>query len=97
MGAIDVVVTGEDGKPVPDASVSLSSFGDRTDPRGGSADESGTFHIGNLPFGLYRVDAYAPSLVPFPESGSGESQLYRPGEVANIQLVKGGVITGHRN
>lgn len=63
-------------------------------------DDEGNFEFVNLLPASYAISASTPGYVaPLPEATSeGEeenrSNLYRIGEVANISLVKGGVITG---
>ena len=94
LGTIDVIVTGDDGKPLADAPVSISRFGVQGTPRGGSTDESGAYHVANLPVGVYHINVFVPGFIVSPESGSDEFRSYHTGETANIQLVSGGVITG---
>jgi len=88
------IVTGDDGKPVADAPVSISRFGVQGAPRGGSTDESGAYHVANLPVGVYHINVFVPGFIVSPESGSDEFRSYHTGETATIQLVSGGVITG---
>lgn len=61
-------------------------------------DDEGNFEFINLTPASYAISASAPGYVaPTPEDSDEEenrSGLYRLGEVANISLVKGGVITG---
>lgn len=62
-------------------------------------DDDGNFEFVNLAPASYGISASTPGYVaPLPETAEGEeenrSNLYRLGEVANITLVKGGVITG---
>lgn len=63
-------------------------------------DDEGNFEFVNLLPASYAISASTPGYVaPLPEAtAEGEeenrSNLYRIGEVANISLVKGGVITG---
>lgn len=62
-------------------------------------DDDGNFEFSNLLPANYAISAAAPGYVsPLPEDdedeGGNRSNLYRLGDVANITLVKGGVITG---
>lgn len=62
-------------------------------------DDDGNFEFVNLAPVSYGISASTPGYVaPLPETSEGEeenrSNLYRLGDVANITLVKGGVITG---
>lgn len=62
-------------------------------------DDEGNFEFVNLAPASYAISASAPGYVaPLPEDAENEEEnrsgLYRLGDVANISLVKGGVITG---
>ncbi len=63
-------------------------------------DDEGNFEFINLLPASYAISASTPGYVaPLPEATAADeeenrSNLYRIGEVANISLVKGGVITG---
>lgn len=62
-------------------------------------DDDGNFEFSNLLPANYAISAAAPGYVsPLPEDDEDDqdnrSNLFRLGDVANITLVKGGVITG---
>lgn len=96
FGTLDVTVTDDEGKLLPDAQLYISPVGDRRRGREGATDESGKFHAGNLPPGIYYVEVRSPGFVESRPDGStmGKPRSYRSGEPANIQMVPGGVITG---
>ncbi|HEY9232769.1 MAG TPA: carboxypeptidase-like regulatory domain-containing protein, partial [Blastocatellia bacterium] len=60
-----------------------------------SSDEQGHFTLDNLPPGAYLLYADLAGYVAVPDDNEGrEQKYYRPGDTANIRMVKGGVITG---
>ena len=97
-GTITGRVTGDDGRPLPDAMIILYRASARVQgpPQGVTADAEGKFQASNLPPGLYTVGASLPGFVSAQDAAieSGESKLYRLGDSVSISLVKGGVITG---
>ena len=85
------------GKPLVGLTISarkVNHSGAESDTAyGARTDQTGTYHIPNLPAGTYEVSSNAPALVSITDTDSvvvGEAE-----EVAlNIQFVPGGVITG---
>ena len=60
-----------------------------------SSDEQGHFTLDNLPPGAYLLYTDLAGYVAVPDDNEGrEQKYYRPGDTANIRMVKGGVITG---
>jgi protocatechuate 3,4-dioxygenase beta subunit len=97
-GTITGRVTGEDGRPLPDAVVYFSKAYARlpSQQRTATSDSEGRFKVEGLESGLYFVMARLPGFVnaqePVPDGN--EAPFYRPGDSVNLTLVKGGVITG---
>lgn len=95
------VVDGED-QPIPNVPVMAFPIGQRGAGRivgpgqssQATTDDEGNFQISGLMPSSYSIQSSAPgyvSMIPQDESGAG---VWHIGEVANIRLVKGGVITG---
>jgi protocatechuate 3,4-dioxygenase beta subunit len=60
-----------------------------------SSDEQGHFALDNLSPGAYIIYADLPGYVAAPDDNEArEQKYYRPGDTANIYMIKGGVITG---
>jgi hypothetical protein len=59
-------------------------------------DETGNFAFEQLSPGAYKLSVIAPGYTLAPEAltESGSPKYYRPGDNANIRMVKGGIITG---
>lgn len=97
-GKITGHITGEDGRPLPDAIVYFYRTYARVPgpPQNATTDSDGKFQISNLQPGLYTVNASLPGFVPAPDAAAetGEGRYYRPGDSVNLTLIKGGVITG---
>jgi hypothetical protein len=97
-GTITGRVSGDDGRPLPDAVVYFYRSYARVlgPPQTTTADGEGKFQATNLASGLYTVSASLPGFVAAQEAAieSGESKLYRLGDSVNLSLVKGGVMTG---
>ncbi|HKR01112.1 MAG TPA: carboxypeptidase-like regulatory domain-containing protein [Pyrinomonadaceae bacterium] len=91
-------VTGEDGRPLSDVSVNVYALYSRApgSPQTDSTDGEGRFRVTGLSPGIYVVQASLPGYVLSPGGLTDGStpQYYRPGDAANLTLVKGGVITG---
>jgi protocatechuate 3,4-dioxygenase beta subunit len=98
VGKITGRVTGEDGRPMPDAVVYFYRTYARVPgpPQTATTDSEGKFQASNLAPGLYTVSASYPGYVSAQDAAteSGESKFYRLGDSVNVSLVKGGVITG---
>jgi hypothetical protein len=94
-GTIGGRITDDAGKPVSAADVVVTPVGSRIGQRRTETDDDGKFSVSDLDSTVYRVKATAPSFV----SSEDDSSLtpYRPGDTADIRLIKGGVITGNVN
>jgi len=89
--AISGRVVSESGQPLSGVSVSLIAFGSSGGQRT-TTDNEGLFKVQGLDAGRYRVFLSAPGYVfQFPNESS---PTYRPGERAELTLVKGAVIAG---
>jgi protocatechuate 3,4-dioxygenase beta subunit len=90
-------VVGEGGEPLGGVNVYASP---RSLPVPGTrhvavADDDGAFRIRGLEPGIYTISAYVPGYVPEPDPLTGRvGGEYKPGDSANVRLVRGGVITG---
>ncbi|HEV7373271.1 MAG TPA: carboxypeptidase-like regulatory domain-containing protein [Pyrinomonadaceae bacterium] len=97
-GKITGRVIGEDGRPMPDAVISVYRSYARVPgpPKTATTDSEGKFQALDLSPGLYTVNATLPGFVttPDPATETGEARYYRLGDSVNVSLVKGGVITG---
>ena len=83
----------ESGQPIPNAAVFLRKAGAAAGPsRSIGTDENGRFRADDLVSGSYSVSAFVPGYVPAAEKV--ETEFYRPGDVVNLSMMKGGVITG---
>jgi hypothetical protein len=103
-GSIKGRVIGDDGQPMANIPVVASRIGRsdarRLGPAGQGAqtntDDDGNFEFEGMVSGSYVISASAPGYITAPPSLAEENSagVYRVGDVANITLVKGGVITG---
>lgn len=95
-------VVSSDGQPVSSIQVSAVAMGKRPEARemrGGlfsqtTTDEHGNFQFDGLQPAAYAISASSPGYVTLPPQGESSPNVYRLGDVAQITLVKGGVITG---
>jgi hypothetical protein len=91
-------VVADDGAGLPGITVSLAAPGKgQLTRRTTSTDEEGNFRFAELPRGAYSLSTFSGrAYVPAPVVGNDRTQLrlYRLGETASIQMIKGGVITG---
>ena len=97
-GVISGRVVTDDGAGLPGITVSLAAPGKgQLTRRTTSTDEEGNFRFDELPRGAYSLSTFrGRAYVPAPVVGNDRTQLrlYRLGETATIQMIKGGVITG---
>ncbi len=95
-------VVSSDGQPVSSIQVNAIAMGKRPEARemrGGlfsqtTTDEHGNFQFDGLQPAAYAISASSPGYVTLPPQGESSPNIYRLGDVAQITLVKGGVITG---
>ena len=85
-------VVSESGQPLSGVNVSLSAFGSPSGGQRTSTDNEGLFKVQGLDAGMYRVFLSAPGYVmQFPNEST---PTYRPGDRAELTLIKGAVIAG---
>ena len=97
-------VVDDAGKPMFETSILAVSAGQSgkdsklgaLNTRSTTTDENGNFAFEGLSSGAYKLSVVAQGYTMAPESvkENGSAKYYRPGDQANIRLVKGGVITG---
>lgn len=98
-GEITGTVLADDGQPLPDAQIAVTSTGG-TDglfapPKSVNAQPNGRFRITGLRAGVYYLTAGSPGYVmPDRDDPRGRPLPYRVGANATLMLSKGGVITG---
>jgi hypothetical protein len=93
-GAITGRVVSESGKPLVNMHVSLNSSSGGTS-RSTTTDTEGRFQFNGLADRLYSVSVMPTQgylLRPVPVEDRG--RRYRPGDIVNFTMAKGGVITG---
>lgn len=97
-GSITGRVLGDDGQPIPNATIiAFSQSGARgNNSSGATSDATGKFTLGNLDPGAYNLNAYAPGYVLDADfmAEPAERKYYYVGDTATLRLVKGSVITG---
>jgi protocatechuate 3,4-dioxygenase beta subunit len=98
-------VVDESGQPISDATIMALPVGILNMPQGmamigqirpTSTDDQGRFLIENLRPGVYTITPAVPGYViaPAADESLPPTSYYRPGDIANIRMMRGGVITG---
>ena len=94
-------IVGDDGQPVPEASVSLALAGGNNAPsinRSTATDDGGFFHFSALPSGDYYIWVnalgYLSDTFNAGERKEGGRTYFHPSDSVTLTLKKGGVITG---
>jgi len=85
-------VVSELGQPLSGASISVNPIGGRGGQRT-TTDGEGHFRVQGLDGGIYRISAGAPGYVT--QQADTAAPAFRPGDNAEITLIKGGVISGN--
>ncbi|MDT4969646.1 MAG: hypothetical protein QOJ64_4383 [Acidobacteriota bacterium] len=95
-GAITGRVMSEEGRPLPDAAISVyKAYGNTGPPQTSTSDSDGRFSINNLAPGLYGVNARVPGFAqPDVVGDLTLGRFYKIGDSVTLTLAKGGVITG---
>jgi hypothetical protein len=98
VGVISGLVVGDDGQPLADAKVILSSARAQADFGGGktiNAQTNGRFRFSQVRTGVYYLFADSPGYVLADNPDPLERPVtYRAGANTTLMLYKGGVITG---
>ena len=92
-GTISGKVVNESGQPLAGASAFVRAVNSTTAPRMVATDADGNFQVNNLEPALYVVSANSPAYTSTPGDPNTPA-YYRIGDSVNLQLVRGGVITG---
>src|SRR5437764_1259306 len=85
-------VVSESGQPLSGVNVSLSAFGSPSGGQRTTTDNEGLFKVQGLDAGMYRIFLSLPGYVV--QVPNQSSPTYRPGDRAELTLVKGAVIAG---
>src|SRR5262245_48054377 len=100
-GSIKGRVVGDDGQPMANIPVIATLIGRaaarRQGPQGAqtNTDDDGLFEFEGLALASYVISASAPGYITQPSIDDEESMgVYHLGDMANITLVRGGVVTG---
>lgn len=94
-GSITGRVINENGQPLPNAAVSIRSYGSLGPPRAINTDREGAFQASGLDRVAYQIFASAPAYATQPrDPDSTQAPYYRVGDSVTLVLLKGGVITG---
>lgn len=105
-GSIKGRVVGDDGRPMANVPVIATPLGRSAARRPGAfgqggqgsqttTDDDGAFELEGLAPASYVISASAPGYItPPPIEDENSYGVYRAGDVANITLARGGVITG---
>jgi hypothetical protein len=93
-GSITGRVVTESGEPLADALVSLRGYTSRENYNA-ITDRDGKFRFSGLSPIVYLASASSPAYTAAPrDPDSTQSTSYRIGDVINLVMIKGGVITG---
>jgi len=90
--AITGRVVSESGQPISGVNISLNPIGGRGGQRT-TTDGEGHFRVQGLDGGIYRISLTAPGYVM--QLADTAAPTFRPGDNAELTLIKGGVISGN--
>ena len=94
-GAISGQVVNDSGQPLPNVLVGVRAFGSGGPGRTTTTDSEGSFQMKGLEPVAYLISAALPGHVMTPrDPDRTPAAYYHLGDVARIEMVKGGVITG---
>src|SRR5689334_1340950 len=92
-GVISGRVVNESGQPLAGASLFIRPANSPGNPRTTISDVDGSFRVSGLEPALYLVTGNAPAYTTLP-SETGVPTYYRIGDTVNLELIRGGAITG---
>ena len=94
-GTITGRVMSDSGQPIPHATIFITGTAGASQQRTTTTDDAGNFRVAGLDASLYFVRASAPSYLTAPADPEASAfPSYRIGDSVNINMIKGGVITG---
>lgn len=93
-GTISGKIVNENGQPMVGAAATVREINSLAGGRTTLTDVDGSFKINNLGRGLYMIMASAPAYTSAPADPTAPTTYYRIGDSVNLQLIRGGVITG---
>jgi len=91
-GTISGRVVNDSGQPLAGASLFVRPVNPLATPRNTTTDADGNFRLNGLEPSLYTIIASAPAYAT--DTGGAQPTYYRLGETVNLELVRGGVVTG---
>lgn len=92
-GVISGKVVNESGQPLAGASLFIRPVNAPGNARTATSDIEGNFRVSGLEPLLYTVTGNAPAYTTVPND-SGVPTYYRIGDTVNLELIRGGAITG---
>jgi Carboxypeptidase regulatory-like domain len=92
-GVISGKVVNESGQPLAGASLFVRPVNAPGNARTATSDLEGNFRVSGLEPLLYTVTGNAPAYTTVPND-SGVPTYYRIGDTVNLELIRGGAITG---
>ena len=92
-GVINGRVVNESGQPLAGASLFIRPVNSVGSARSTMSDVDGKFSVGGLEPSLYIVTGGAPAYTSIPND-TGVPNYYRIGDTVNVELIRGGAITG---
>ena len=93
-GTISGKIVNENGQPMAGAAAMVREVNSLASGRTTVTDIDGAFKVNNLGRGLYVVSATAPAYTSAQVDPTAPMTYYRIGDSVNLQLTRGGVITG---
>ena len=91
-GTISGRVVNDSGQPLAGASLFVRAMNSLATPRNTVTDADGNFRLNGLEPALYTIIATAPAYAT--DTSASSTTYYRVGETVNLELVRGGVVTG---
>ena len=92
-GVISGRVVNESGQPLAGAALFVRQVNSLGNQRTATSDVEGNFKVSGLEPALYLVSGNAPAYTTLPNE-TGVPNYYRIGDTVNLELIRGGAITG---